>query len=64
MVNTSNQNITWNNNKLTVLGKSLKVGEKLPNFALTGASLEDIYLNALGIVQIRWSSSGRAWQRL
>ena len=37
-----NQNITFKGNKLTVLGKSLRVGDMLPDFKLTGGDLGDV----------------------
>lgn len=42
---TNNSNITFKGNKLSVLGKSLAVGDKCPDFKLTGADLSDVTLS-------------------
>lgn len=43
-MNKTNKNITFKNNKLTVLGHEIKEGEKAPYFKLTGVEMQDVTL--------------------
>lgn len=43
---TSNQGITFKGNPISVSGTELRVGDKIPDFTLTGTDLQDIGLSA------------------
>ena len=41
-MNTSNQNVSFKGNKLTMVGHSLKIGDQFPNFKLVANDMSDL----------------------